>query len=72
MKKILITGATGNIGFEVIRFLLKMESPNQIIAGVRNIEKAKQIFTDYPKIDFVNFNVKGYKIKLHNKQFSFF
>lgn len=41
MSNILITGATGNIGFEVIRFLTKIDSPNKIVAGVRDIEKAK-------------------------------
>jgi uncharacterized protein YbjT (DUF2867 family) len=56
MKKILITGATGNVGFEVVRFLEKNETPNAIIAGVRNIERAKKLFKDFPKIDFVNFD----------------
>lgn len=56
MKKILITGATGNVGFEVIRFLEKNETPNTIIAGVRNIESAKKLFQDFPKIDLVNFD----------------
>ncbi len=56
MKKILITGATGNVGFEVIRFLEKNETPNTIIAGVRNIEKAKKLFKDFPKIDLVSFD----------------
>ncbi|MDD4990673.1 MAG: NmrA family NAD(P)-binding protein [Paludibacter sp.] len=56
MKKILITGATGNVGFEVIRFLEKNETPNTIIAGVRNIESAKKLFKDFPKIELVNFD----------------
>lgn len=56
MKNILITGATGNIGMEVIRFLYQNETSNQIIAGVRNIEKAKTIFGGYPKLDYVNFD----------------
>jgi len=47
MRNILITGATGNIGFEVIRFLTMLDSSNRIIAGVRNIEKAKNIFKDF-------------------------
>ena len=56
MKKILITGATGNVGFELIRFLEKSGTPNVIIAGVRNPEKAKEIFQDFPKVDLVNFD----------------
>ena len=56
MKKILITGATGNVGFEVIRFLEKNGTRNSIIAGVRNIERAKKTFKDFPKIDLVNFD----------------
>jgi uncharacterized protein YbjT (DUF2867 family) len=55
MSNILITGATGNIGFEVIRFLNEMNSPNRIIAGVRNIAKAPtqrspESFRDYAVI----------------------
>jgi len=56
IKQILITGATGNVGFEVIRFLEKMETPNRIIAGVRNIESAKRQFKDFSKIEFVDFD----------------
>jgi uncharacterized protein YbjT (DUF2867 family) len=56
MSNILITGATGNIGFEVIRFLTKIDNSNRIIAGVRNIGKAKIIFKDLPNIDYVLFD----------------
>lgn len=56
MSNILITGATGNIGFEVIRFLTKIDSSNRIIAGVRNIEKAKVVFKAYPKLEYVHFD----------------
>lgn len=56
MKQILITGATGNVGFEVIRFLEENRTLNKIIAGVRNIESAKRMFKDYPEIDFVKFD----------------
>ena len=52
MKNILITGATGNVGFEVIRYLSKMETSVKLIAGVRNIERAKILFKLYPKLDF--------------------
>ncbi len=56
MSSILITGATGNIGFEVIRFLYKNDTSNRIIAGVRNIDKAKSLFKDSPKLDYVHFD----------------
>ncbi len=59
MKQILITGATGNIGFEVIRFLYKTGTNNRIIAGVRNIEKAKQMFKDFPPLDFAYFDYEN-------------
>lgn len=56
MRNILITGATGNIGFEVIRFLTKINSSYRIVAGVRNIEKAKSIFKEYPNLHYVHFD----------------
>jgi len=56
MSNILITGATGNIGVEVIRYLYKFGTSNRIIAGVRNIDKAKSIFNDCPKLEYVHFD----------------
>lgn len=56
MKHILITGATGNIGFEFIKFLMENDTPNRVIAGVRDIDKAKKIFHKYKKLDYVYFN----------------
>jgi uncharacterized protein YbjT (DUF2867 family) len=56
MSNILITGATGNTGFEVIRHLSSINSSDRIIAGVRNIEKAKKIFKDYPSLEYVHFD----------------
>ncbi len=61
MSNILITGATGNIGMEVIRFLHKIDTSNRIIAGVRNIEKAKNVFKDYPKLDYVHFDFEDFE-----------
>ncbi len=60
MNNILITGATGNIGFEVIRFLTKIDSTNRIIAGVRNIEKAKNVFKDYPELNYTHFDFENF------------
>lgn len=59
MKRILITGATGNIGYEVIRFLYKIVTKNQIIAGVRNIGKAQEKLNDYPQLNFVQFDFEN-------------
>lgn len=56
MCNILITGATGSIGFEVIRFLTKIDSSNRIVVGVRNIEKAKNIFKYYPELVYTYFD----------------
>lgn len=60
MSNILITGATGNIGFEVIRFLTMIDSSNRIVAGVRNIEKAKNVFKDYPDLLYKNFDFEDF------------
>ena len=59
MKRILITGATGNTGIEVIRFLFENNTDNQIVAGVRNIENAKKSFSKYPKLNFVSFDFEN-------------
>lgn len=59
MKHILITGATGNIGYEVIRFLCKIETKNRIIAGVRNIDASQKKLNNYPHLDFVRFNFEN-------------
>lgn len=56
MKRILIVGATGNVGKEVIRFIYENNTVNQIVAGVRNIEKAKIQFKDYLLLEFVHFD----------------
>ncbi|MFP4555394.1 MAG: NmrA family NAD(P)-binding protein [Bacteroidales bacterium] len=56
MSNILITGATGNVGFEVIRHLYQMGTSSRIVAGVRNIEKAKMTFSDFPELEYVQFD----------------
>lgn len=61
MNNILITGATGNIGFELIRYLYKFDTSNRIIAGVRNIEKAKNVFKNYPKLEYVLFDFEEFE-----------
>ena len=42
MKKILITGATGNVGMEVIKSLAMLNHTNQVYLGVRNVQADKQ------------------------------
>lgn len=56
MSRILITGATGNIGYEVIRYLTKIGTPNTIVAGVRNIDRARDILKNFPNIEFAQFD----------------
>lgn len=59
MKRILITGATGNTGFEVIKFLFAAPTKHEIIAGVRNVEKAKGNFSEYPELKFAKFDFEA-------------
>ncbi|NBC83177.1 MAG: NAD(P)H-binding protein [Bacteroidetes bacterium] len=56
MKRVLITGATGNVGFEVIRFLYQNHPDVQIIAAARNEKQARRVLVDYPKLQFVTFD----------------
>lgn len=56
MSNILITGATGNIGIEVIRFLNSIGTSYTIIAGVRNLDKARKVLQKYPNLEYVPFD----------------
>ena len=58
MKQILVTGATGNVGMAVVHFLTTKKKDIQIIAGVRNIMKARTVLKDYPGIIFRNFDLE--------------
>lgn len=60
MSKILISGATGNIGFEVVRFLYNTGTSNRIMTGVRNIEKAESMFKEYPGLEYVHFDFEDF------------
>lgn len=55
MKRILVTGATGNVGVEVIRFL-QYQADCRIIAGVRNVVEAKNKLSVRENIDFTRFD----------------
>ncbi len=59
-KNILITGATGNIGQDVIQYLCNINSKNNIIAGVRNIDKAKKEFVHCPQLNYVQFDFEDF------------
>lgn len=59
MANILITGATGNIGKEVIDYLMYLNTNHQIVAGVRNIEKSRKKFNTINLIKFVKLDFKN-------------
>ena len=60
MTKILITGATGNVGVEVIEALEKLNKPFEIYAGIRDLGKDKLILERFNvktiPFDFTNIN----------------
>ena len=53
--KILITGATGNVGMAVIKSFSKLTHKLEIIAGIKDFSKDKEKLTGY-NIGFVKFN----------------
>jgi len=55
-KRILITGATGNIGKEIVPFLDSRQ--NKIIAGVRNPSTVNPAFKSYKSIEFHEFDIE--------------
>ena len=46
MSKIVVTGATGELGQLVVQHLLKKVPASQIAVSVRNVEKAVGLFAD--------------------------
>jgi uncharacterized protein YbjT (DUF2867 family) len=57
MTRILITGATGNIGYQVVRFLTELEIPDtEVIAGVRDVGKAQRLLGQFPRLAFQPFD----------------
>lgn len=61
MNRVLITGATGNIGREVIHYLSQQNTASEIILAVRNEERARAQFSDYPKFSFSRFDFENRK-----------
>jgi uncharacterized protein YbjT (DUF2867 family) len=58
-KNILITGASGNIGFEIIRGLKHLSTPHRIIAADYKPENAQKILAEfddltYRRLDFAD------------------
>lgn len=58
MASILITGATGNVGSEVVHYL-SLQHKHRIVAAVRDIEKAKRQLADFDGLDFVKFDLEN-------------
>lgn len=58
MKRVLVTGATGNVGLEVIRYLVELETHTRVVAGVRNVAKAKNTI-GFDKVEFVEFDFEN-------------
>ncbi len=58
-EKLLLTGATGNIGLEIIRGLNENNPQINIIAGSHSVEKSKKVLAEYTisefrKVDFAD------------------
>lgn len=60
MTKVLITGATGNVGLAALAALQKLNHDLEIYAGVRNLELGKQTFK--------NVNIKPVKFDFENSE----
>lgn len=56
MNRILVTGATGNVGMEVIRFLSGANGKLQVLAGVRDISGAKVKLHGYKTLEYIHFD----------------
>lgn len=52
MQKVLITGATGNVGISVIDQLYQRKTSLQIVAAARNLEKAKKTLAGYEGLEY--------------------
>lgn len=61
IMKILITGASGNIGFEMIRSLSKVDESVEIIAGDFDVNRARKILAEFENLSFrhVDFSQPG-------------
>jgi len=62
MTKVLITGATGNVGIEVLTALKKLDHQLEIIVGVRNTEFGNEKLTNFnvTKVAFDFMNIETF------------
>jgi uncharacterized protein YbjT (DUF2867 family) len=73
MTKVLITGATGNVGLEVIKSLQKINHNLQVYAGVRDLVNDKLKLSNY-EVNLVHFdflNTQNYREALRNCEILF-
>lgn len=56
MERILVTGATGNVGIEVIKYLSASPKKQRIFAGVRNLDRSKLKLQKYKSIEYKYFD----------------
>lgn len=54
--RILITGATGNIGKAIIAALLELKIKSEIVAGLRDVKKDKSAFKNSDSLEFQEFD----------------
>ncbi|MFA9392360.1 MAG: NmrA family NAD(P)-binding protein [Prolixibacteraceae bacterium] len=59
MNKIFITGATGNIGKSVVKHLLN-QTNQQLVVGVRNIEKSRKHFPSSQRLQYQTFDFEAF------------
>ncbi len=55
-KTILVTGATGNVGFALINYLLNNELMCRVVAGVRDVERSEKKFKQNDNLYFRTFD----------------
>jgi uncharacterized protein YbjT (DUF2867 family) len=58
LPKILILGATGNVGHAVIQQLVQREAACELFAGVRDLEKGKLFLGEYTQLQYRHFDFK--------------
>lgn len=59
MKRILVTGATGNIGLEVVHYLSEMNSGSEVCLAVRKKNRVKETFKNFPNFPLRQFDFEN-------------
>ena len=57
-KKILITGASGGIGREIVKKFISLDG--NVVASGTNIERLNLLKKDFPKINVINFDISDH------------